>query len=251
MAKESIDVVIEGGKATAAPPLGPALGPLKINIAQVVSDINEKTSALSGMQVPVKVTVDTDTKQVSISVGTPPASALIKQAAGIKKAASNPATDKVADLKIEQVMKVAKTKEDGLLGKTLKEKSKEIIGTCQSMGVYIEGKIAQEFLEDVNKGVYDKKFASGKTELTAEELKEIEEEQKRLAEELEAKRSEYEAKAKEIVSAMQGKDIKDIKEAMQEAELPGQIIEESLPKEEEKKPEEAEGEETPKEEETE
>ena len=71
MAKETIEVLIEGGKATAAPPLGPALGPMGVNIGQVVSDINSKTQSFKGMQVPVKVIIDTDTKGYKISIGTP------------------------------------------------------------------------------------------------------------------------------------------------------------------------------------
>ena len=115
MADQEIKCLIEGGKATASPPLGPALGPTGVNIGQVVGEINYKTSSLMGMQVPVKVTIDTDTKEFTIEIGTPPAAALIKKEADIKKGASNPITDKVADLLIEQIIKIAKTKEDSLL----------------------------------------------------------------------------------------------------------------------------------------
>jgi len=83
MAKKSVEVLVEGGKATAAPPLGPALGPLGVNIGQVVSDINKKTAEFKGMQVPVKVEVDDQTKAYTISVGTTPCAELIKNEAGI------------------------------------------------------------------------------------------------------------------------------------------------------------------------
>ena len=152
MAKESVDVLIEGGKATAAPPLGPAMGPLGVNIGQVVADINKKTESFKGMQVPVKVTVDSDTKEYTISIGTPPASALVKKEAGVQKGASNPLTEKVADLSIVQVIKIAKMKEDALLGKDLKQKIKEIMGTCQSMGIKVEGVPAHEAIVKVNQG---------------------------------------------------------------------------------------------------
>src|SRR3989338_8842826 len=133
MAKQVVETMVEGGKATAAPPLGPALGPTGLNIGQVVMEINKKTADLRGMQVPVKVIVDTETKTFTIEIGTPPASALIKKEAGIEKGAGNPLTDKVADLKIEQIIKIAKTKQDSLLGATMKAKVREIVGTCQSM----------------------------------------------------------------------------------------------------------------------
>ncbi len=118
MSKETVESLVEGGKASAAPPLGPALGPLGVNIGEVVKVINEKTAGFKGMQVPIKVIVDTDTKEFEITVGTPPASALIKKEANIEKGSGNPKADKVADLLIEQIIKISKMKESDLLGKT-------------------------------------------------------------------------------------------------------------------------------------
>ena len=114
MAKETVEALVEGGKASAAPPLGPALGPMGVNIGQVVAKINEVTASFKGMQVPVKVIIDTDTKEFDVEVGTPPASALIKKEAQVEKGASNPLQEKVADLLIEQIIKIAKMKEGNL-----------------------------------------------------------------------------------------------------------------------------------------
>jgi large subunit ribosomal protein L11 len=158
MAKQAVDVMIEGGKATAAPPLGPALGPLKVNIGAVVAAINTKTADFKGMQVPVKITVDTDTKEFDITIGTPPASALIKKELGLAKGAANAKTEKVADMSVEQVIKISNMKADSLLGKTQKQRVKEIAGTCNSIGVYIDGQKATEFIKSVNTGKYDSKF---------------------------------------------------------------------------------------------
>jgi len=158
MVKQTIDALINGGKASAAPPLGPALGPLGVNIGQVIAEINKKTAAFDGMQVPVSVEVDTDTKEFEISVGTPPASALIKQEAGIKKASGKPQEDLVANLSMEQIIKIANMKESGLTGKELKDRAKEIMGTCQSMGVTIEGNKAQEAFKKLAEGAFDAKF---------------------------------------------------------------------------------------------
>jgi large subunit ribosomal protein L11 len=232
MAKETIEVLIEGGKATAAPPLGPALGPLGVNIGNVVSEINKKTQDFKGMQVPVKVVVDSETKDFTISIGTPPASALIKQEANLKKGASNPLSEKVADLKIEQIIKIAKMKEDALLGKNLKQKVKEIIGTCRSMGVLIEGVIAKEAINQVNEGKFDTEITSEKTELTDEELKELEIERKKLEEEIKSKRGEYLSKANAIVNENKGKESKFIKKKLEESKIPSIIINEVLPKDE-------------------
>ncbi len=158
MAKESIDALIVGGKASAAPPLGPALGPKGVNIGKVVAEINKKTADFAGMQVPVKVIIDTETKDFSIEIGTPPASALIKQELGIKKASGVPQSDFVGDLTIDQVMKISRMKGDSLTGKNVKMKAKEIIGTCRSMGVTVEGQKGEDAIEAVNSGKDDNKL---------------------------------------------------------------------------------------------
>jgi large subunit ribosomal protein L11 len=230
MGKESVDVLIEGGKATAAPPLGPALGPMGVNIGQVVAEINKKTADFKGMKVPVKVIIDSDTKLFEIKIGTPPASQLIKKEANIKKGASNPKAEKVADLKIEQIIKIANMKKDSLLGKDNLGRVLEIMGTCQSAGVMVEGKPAHDTIVDIKEnGAFKEKIASGKTELSAEELKELEVEKKKLQEEIAANRKVFEATAKGILSQLDGKDNKVIRKAMEEAGVPMLIINELAP----------------------
>jgi len=231
MGTETVDVLINGGKATAAPPLGPALGPLGVNIGQVVAEINKKTESFKGMQVPVKVTIDTDTKEFTISVGTPPCSALIKKEAGIKKGAGNPLTDIVADLKIEQIIKISKMKEDALLGKNNFSRVKEVLGTCDSMGVFVEGKPARETIRDINAGAFKEKIEQGKTELSADELKAQEAERIRLEAELKKKFAEFESRAKEIVDKLEGKSRSVIKTALLDAKIPAGIVDKLLPAE--------------------
>ncbi|MCK4521134.1 MAG: 50S ribosomal protein L11 [Nanoarchaeota archaeon] len=249
MAKESIKVLVEGGKATAAPPLGPALGPMGVNIGQVVAEINKKTDAFKGMKVPVEVIIDKDTKSFEIAIGTPPASALIKKEANIEKGSGNPKEDKVADVLIEQIIKVAKMKESNLLGKTLKEKVKEIIGTCNSMGILVEGKPAVEAIKLVNEGKFDKEIKEEKTELTEEEKAKLEAEKKKLAKEMEERRAELEAKAKEIISGMASQPRSAVKAKLREEKIPDVLIKELLPAEGEaaEGAAPAEGEEAPKE----
>jgi large subunit ribosomal protein L11 len=231
MAKETVEILVEGGKATAAPPLGPALGPLGVNIGKVVADINAKTQGFKGMQVPVKVIVDSSTKEYEITIGTPPASQLIIKEAGIQKGSGNPNTDKVADLKIEQIIKISEMKKDVLLGKDNFSRVKEIIGTCNSMGVLVEGKPASEVIEDINNGAFKEKIESGKTQLTAEELRILEVEKQRLQKDLESKKAEYQIKAKQIVDSMAGKTRNDMKRKLMEAKIPDAIMHEVLPAE--------------------
>lgn len=229
MASQTVEALVEGGKASAAPPLGPALGPLGVNIGQIVAEINKKTALFAGMQVPVKVSVDTSTKEFTINIGTPPASALVKKEAGIEKGSSNPLMDKVADLRIEQIIKVAKMKEGQLLGKNLTSRIKEIVGTCNSMGILVEGKPAAEAIKMIGQGAFAEEIRTEKTELTAEELKELEAERKKLAEEIERRRGEFLAKAKLIIDSMAGKARGEIKAKLVEAGIPNKIIEELLP----------------------
>jgi len=228
MGKQTIEALINGGKATAAPPLGPALGPLGVNIGQVIAEINKKTKDFNGMQVPVKVIVDDD-KSFTITVGTPPASALIKKEAGIQKASGSAKADKVADLKIEQVIKVAKMKEDALLGNTLFAKVKEIIGSCVSMGILVEGLDAHDAIVAVNEGKFDSQIKSGKTELTAEELKALTAEREKLQKDLERRRTKFTATAKAIIEQMSGKSKNAIKTKLIDAKIPHAIMEELLP----------------------
>ena len=233
MAKTTVESIVDGGKASAGPPLGPALGPMGVNIKLVIDTINEKTKDFAGMKVPTKVIIDTDTKEFKIEIGSPAVSQLIKKEAKLEKLAGKAGEEHVADLKIEQIIKIAKMKEDTLPAKTRKDAVKTVIGTCLSCGVLVEEKDPREAIKEVNEGKYDEKIKSGKTELTEEELKQLEQEKIRLKQELEDKRQEYETKAKQIIGEMKGKDRKDIETKLKEAKIPAEIIKTVLPKEEE------------------
>jgi large subunit ribosomal protein L11 len=229
MGKQSVDALINGGQASAAPPLGPALGPLGVNIGQVIVEINKKTASFKGMQVPIKVTVDTDTKAFEISVGTPPASGLLLKEAGIEKGSGKPQKDKVADILIEQIIKVAKMKEDALLGKTLKSKVKEVIGTANSLGMLVEGMNAKDAIKAVDAGKFDAEIKAEKTELTADEMKKLQEEKKRLQEDIEKRHADELKKATDIVESLKGKEKSVIKAKLHEAGIPEDLIKKLLP----------------------
>jgi large subunit ribosomal protein L11 len=157
---ETIKALVDGGKASAGPPLGPALGPLGVNIMQIINAINDKTKQFQGMKVPVKIKVDPKTKNFEIEVGTPPASSLILNEIGAEKGSGSAATHKVGNLTVDQAVKVAKMKQNNLLGKALKQKTKEIIGTCTSMGVTVEGKKPKDIQKRIDEGEFDSKFQS-------------------------------------------------------------------------------------------
>ncbi|RMF88880.1 MAG: 50S ribosomal protein L11 [Methanobacteriota archaeon] len=153
-----IDALVEGGKATGGPPLGPALGPTGININQIVSAINEKTRDFEGMKVPVKIIADPVKKTFEIEVGTPPASALILKELGIEKGSAAARTDHVGDLTVEQALKIARMKKESILASSPEAAVREIAGTCLSMGITIDGKPAKEFQKAVSEGAYKEAF---------------------------------------------------------------------------------------------
>ncbi|MCK4365055.1 MAG: 50S ribosomal protein L11 [Thermoplasmatales archaeon] len=157
---ETVKALVDGGKASAGPPLGPALGPLGVNIMQIINTINDKTKQFDGMKVPVKVIIDPKTKDFEIEVGTPPATSLILKELGLEKGSGSAGTHKIGDLTVDQAIKVAKMKYDNLLGKELKQKTKEIIGTCVSVGISVEGKTPQEIQKAIDEGEFDSKFQS-------------------------------------------------------------------------------------------
>jgi large subunit ribosomal protein L11 len=156
--KKVVNALVSGGEASAGPPLGPALGPLGINILQVVNTINEKTKDFPGMKVPVKVEVDPETKKFSVEVGVPPTAALIFKESGINKGSGTAGTNFVGNISMQSVVKISKMKLDVSYAPDVKSIAKEIIGSCLSLGIKVEDKVAKELYADVSAGKYDALF---------------------------------------------------------------------------------------------
>ncbi len=153
--KKIVEALVNGGQANAGPPLGPALGPLGVNVLAIVEKINEKTKDYSGMKVPVKISVDTENKEFEVTVGTPTTSALIISELGVEKGSGVPNTEKIGDLSLEQAMRIAKLKGDNILAKDMKAAVNEVLGTGVSMGVTVEGKDPREVQKEINEGKHD------------------------------------------------------------------------------------------------
>jgi len=156
--KKAVDLLVSGGQATAGPPLGPALGPLGVNVLAIVNKINELTKDYAGMKVPVKVTVDPETKEFEVGIGTPTTSALIVRELKIEKGSGTPNTEKVGNLTMEQAVHISKLKRPQLLARTLKAATKEVLGSCVSMGVTVEDRDPREVQREINEGKYDELF---------------------------------------------------------------------------------------------
>lgn len=151
MAEVVISVLVEGGKASGGPPLGPALGPLGVNTNEVVAQINEKTTDFAGIKVPVKVIVDPATKSFKIEVGAPTTSALILKELGIQSGAKTK-EESVGNITMEQLKKIAKSKESKMFGNTTKARIKQILGTCRSMGVKCDNESPAEIMKKIDSG---------------------------------------------------------------------------------------------------
>lgn len=147
-----INGLIEGGAATSGPPFGPALGPLGVNIAGIVAEINTKTAPFAGIKVPVKVTVNKETKKFTVEIGSPTTSALILKELHLQKGGKTKEEAPVGDISMELVKKIAKAKEGSMYGNSLKSRVKQVIGTCQSMSVTVEGLNAKEMMKKVESG---------------------------------------------------------------------------------------------------
>jgi len=140
MAKEikaKIKVQAPGGKATPAPPIGPALGAHGVNIGQFVQQFNERTKALNGTICPVEITVYGD-RTFEFLVKSPPAAVLLKQAAGLAKGSGVPNKEKVGSVTMDQVRQIAQRKMEDLNAFDEDSACKVIMGTARSMGVEVK-----------------------------------------------------------------------------------------------------------------
>lgn len=140
MAKKVMTTVklqIEAGKATPAPPVGPALGQHGVNIMGFVKEYNEKTSSQAGNIVPVEITIYED-RSFSFITKSPPASDLLRKAAGIDKGSGNPRTDKVGKVPRSKVQEIAEMKMADLNAADINGAIKIIEGTARSMGIEVE-----------------------------------------------------------------------------------------------------------------
>jgi len=141
MAKKVTAVVklqLTAGKATAAPPVGPALAQHGVNIMEFIKSFNEKTASMAGEVCPVEVTIYED-RSFTYVLKTPPAAYLLRKAAGIEKGSSAPNREKVAKVTKEQVMEIARIKLPDLNTTDIEAAARMIMGTARSMGIVVEG----------------------------------------------------------------------------------------------------------------
>jgi large subunit ribosomal protein L11 len=136
--KAIVKVQIPAGKATAAPPVGTALGPHGINMGQFIKEYNEKTASLAGTVVPAVVTIFED-RSFTFVTKSPPAADLIRKEAGVEKGSGKPNKEKIGKITKAQVKKIAETKMNDLNATSLEAAMRMVEGTARSMGVEVAG----------------------------------------------------------------------------------------------------------------
>jgi large subunit ribosomal protein L11 len=142
-----VSVLVEGGKAAAGATLGSALGPLGVNVGQVVAKINEETRQFAGMRVPVIIRVDPATRAFTLIVGRPPVAALLLKEAKKEKGSGKPKTETIGDVTLDAVGRIADAKGDDLHGRSKEERINQVIGTCVSLGLTVGGEDPRALLK--------------------------------------------------------------------------------------------------------
>lgn len=219
-------MLVDGGDMKPGPATGQKLGPLGINIGQVIQEINKATSGFKGMKVPVEIDINTKTKKFSVQVFSPSTAELIKKELEIEKGSGEMKKIKVGNLAIEQVISIAKIKYPGMTASSFKAAVKSVAGSCASLGVLIESKEALDIEGEINKGTYDKEIEAQKTDVSQEKRQKLDSFFKKLeSEQEEILRKEEEAK----------KAAEEIAKVPAEGEKPAEEEEEGEKEEEEKK----------------
>ncbi|MCL4323929.1 MAG: 50S ribosomal protein L11 [Candidatus Thermoplasmatota archaeon] len=144
---EQVSVMVEGGRANPGPPLGPALGPLGLNVGQVVAQINEKTKVFDGMKVPVIIKVGAN-RSFTLEVGHPPTAAMLLKEAKKEKGSGKAKHDSIGSVSMATVKKIAEAKAEDLFGNTMDAKINQVLGTCVSMGLLVDGASARDLLRE-------------------------------------------------------------------------------------------------------
>ncbi|MFH0808480.1 MAG: 50S ribosomal protein L11 [archaeon] len=166
-----IKLLIEGGNMTPGPAVAQQLGPMGVNMGKVISDVNKATQEFKGVTLPVHLTINPDTKEVSIKVLSPPTSELLKKELGVAKASGARLKQRVGNLAIEQIIAVSKAKHDAMLSSDFMATLKSVLGTCQALGALIEDKEVKEILKDIEEGKFAEEIKAKKTDVDPEKRK--------------------------------------------------------------------------------
>lgn len=192
--------MVDGGDMKPGPVIAQKLGPMGINMGKVIQEVNKETGSFKGMKVPVELDVDAKTKNFTIKISTPPVAELLKKELGLELGSGRAKIIKMGNASIEQIIKVARTKQQGMLSKDLKAAVKSVVGSCVSLGILIENKEAKEIEKEISLGKFDKEIKEAREETSKEKRSQLDEHFAKVKEEQDKiikKEEEEKAKAEE------------------------------------------------------
>jgi large subunit ribosomal protein L11 len=170
-----VKLLVEGGNMTPGPAVAQQLGPMGINMGQVISDVNAATEEFKGVTLPVHLDIDSETKEVSIKVLSPPTSELIKKELNLEKASGARLKQRVGNFAIEQVIAISKQKHDAMLSNDFMATLKSVLGTCQALGVLVENKEIKGIIKEISEGKYSEEISAKKTDVDSDKRKQLDE----------------------------------------------------------------------------
>ncbi|MEK6885901.1 MAG: 50S ribosomal protein L11 [Nanoarchaeota archaeon] len=216
-----IKLLVDGGEMKPGPIVGQKLGPIGINIGSVISEVNKATAEFKGTKVPVALDIDPKTKKFKVEVSSPPTSELLKKELGIETASGDHKKNKVGNISIETVIKVAKVKFGNMLAKDFKSAVNSVIGSCISLGILVENKGGKETQADIKKGIYDSEIKSQKTDTSTEKKAKLKAHYENVLKEQEnIKKAEEAAKAAEEAAKLAAAPVAKPGEAAKPGETP-------------------------------
>jgi len=196
-----LKMLVDGGDMKPGPTVGQQLGPVGLNIGQVIQKVNEVTKGFKGMKVPITLDINTKTKGFDVLVSSPPTSELLKKEIGVEKGSGKAKDIKVGNISMEQIITVSKIKNPNMITSSFKNTVKSVVGSCISLGIIIDNKAPQEITSDIDSGIYDKIINEQITEVSddkkkslMEHFKNVKEQQDKILQKEAEKKSEEEAK---------------------------------------------------------
>jgi large subunit ribosomal protein L11 len=229
-----IKLLVEGGEMKPGPAVAQQLGPMGINMGQVISEINKATSEFKGMKVPVELNIDKKTKKFTVKTSSPPTAELIKKELKLEKGTNDHKQVQVGNASIEDVIKIAKIKYSNMLEKNFKNAVKSILGTCASVGIFVENENPNALIKEVEKGKFDKEIENQKTETSPEKRKNLNEFFKRIKDAQEAKLKQEQKAAEEKLEEKKAEETPKTEEKTKEKSKEKPKAKEEKPKEEKK-----------------
>jgi large subunit ribosomal protein L11 len=201
-----IKLLIDGGDMKPGPAVAQQLGPMGINMGKVISDVNEATKEFKGMKVPVELDIDEKTKEFTVHTSSPPTSELIKKELNLEKGTADHKNIKVGNASIEDIIKIAKIKHANMLEKDFKAAVKSVLGTCASVGIFVESTNPNELIKQVEEGKFDKEINGQATETDPEKRSQLDDFFKNVKSEQDAKLEKEKKAAEEAEEKAKSKE---------------------------------------------